>query len=310
MLIDGEYDMTQASSIVCLVSSYSNKHCVETSQPCKAKKFIRELPLGKICVIATTPRLATNCPSDRNIAIEVYYQLPGRISNTDDGVIMTQLDVLEQILSEPFFDNLRTKQQVTNQLLHRLICLTSTFYKLGYDVDCSSKCTFGVLGFCFRVLSSTHNMERIQGAIFEFIQSIILRLNEISCTEFNRHIHALMDKLSHPPNNLNEASDRNWSEIEEEIYDFNYRQKQLHLLKESLEDNDSAFSRQGLSKFCSMYIQCPHLASENSFTSRILIVQSSYDKCEAFIPHDMNDCMKNIIVIEDYQQFISDLTWF
>jgi nardilysin len=44
---------------------------------------------------------------------------------------LTQLELLEQCLTEPFFDDLRTKQQ------------------LGYSVSCAVRQTYGMLGILF-----------------------------------------------------------------------------------------------------------------------------------------------------------------
>ena len=46
-----------------------------------------------------------------------------------------RLDMLEQLVSEPFYDTLRTKEQ------------------LGYSVHCSTRLTHGILGFAFVVIS-------------------------------------------------------------------------------------------------------------------------------------------------------------
>ena len=46
-----------------------------------------------------------------------------------------RLDMFEQMFSEPFYDTLRTKEQ------------------LGYSVHCSTRLTHGILGFAFVVIS-------------------------------------------------------------------------------------------------------------------------------------------------------------
>ena len=49
-----------------------------------------------------------------------------------------RLDMFEQMFSEPFYDTLRTKEQ------------------LGYSVHCSTRLTHGILGFAFVVISGGH----------------------------------------------------------------------------------------------------------------------------------------------------------
>ena len=91
-------------------------------------------------------------PNEPSVAVDVYYQL-GQYSFNDDHN-MVYLDLLEQALYEPFFDQLRTKQQ------------------LGYSVNCGTRNTFGVLGFVFSVVSSSHTVAQVQEAILKFAQSV------------------------------------------------------------------------------------------------------------------------------------------
>ena len=61
---------------------------------------------------------------------EVYLQ-----AGPNSPAARAQLDLLEQCCAEPFYDTLRTKEQ------------------LGYSVHCSTRLTHGVLGFAFVVNS-------------------------------------------------------------------------------------------------------------------------------------------------------------
>jgi len=61
---------------------------------------------------------------------EVYCQVgPNQVAQR------ARLDMVEQVFSEPFYDTLRTKEQ------------------LGYSVHCSTRLTHGILGFAFVVIS-------------------------------------------------------------------------------------------------------------------------------------------------------------
>ena len=74
-------------------------------------------------------QLAKNVDED-NSAAEVYFQC-----GPDNLQLRARLDLLEQILSEPCFNALRTQQQ------------------LGYTVSCGIRLTHNVLGFAFVILS-------------------------------------------------------------------------------------------------------------------------------------------------------------
>ena len=54
--------------------------------------------------------------------------------------LRARLDLFEQLFSEPFYDTLRTKEQ------------------LGYSVHCSPRLTHGILGFAFVVISGVHGI--------------------------------------------------------------------------------------------------------------------------------------------------------
>lgn len=91
---------------------------------------IVRLPSGVPLVVAVTPRNSL----ERNVCVEMYFQLQHEYSPSSssataselrrtvgsdafgcaeiDLVAMTKMDLLEQLLTEPFFDDLRTKQQV------------------------------------------------------------------------------------------------------------------------------------------------------------------------------------------------------
>lgn len=61
------------------------------------------------------------------------------------------VDLLEQIILEPCYDVLRTKEQ------------------LGYTVSCGMRHTVGVLGFCVLVQSSTYGVQHILQRIDNFL---------------------------------------------------------------------------------------------------------------------------------------------
>ncbi|CAI7900571.1 unnamed protein product [Closterium sp. NIES-53] len=58
-----------------------------------------------------------------------------------------------QVMSEPLFDTLRTKEQ------------------LGYRVDCGTRLTHGVFGFCIRVQSADYGPEYLQQRVDSFLNT-------------------------------------------------------------------------------------------------------------------------------------------
>ena len=62
------------------------------------------------------------------------------------------LDLFEQVVEEPFYNQLRTKEQ------------------LGYSVDAGMRCTHRVLGFCFRIQSAEYAPPHLHQRITVFIK--------------------------------------------------------------------------------------------------------------------------------------------
>jgi len=95
---------------------------------CDAKAAIMQIPTKTIAVASCIP----TSELERNGCVEVYFQLgPWTVED------QTRVDLLEQLLEEPFFDELRTKQQVrahnrllviaaaTADLIACVVCLAS-----------------------------------------------------------------------------------------------------------------------------------------------------------------------------------------
>ena len=73
----------------------------------------------------------------------------GRVPNLRETGL---LDLMSQLISEPAFDVLRTKEQ------------------LGYSVNASVRRTLGVLGFCFTVLSAKKSPLAVEARIEAFLE--------------------------------------------------------------------------------------------------------------------------------------------
>ena len=96
----GHGDLRSTSALTAISAPnparYSRCHC--PAQP------IVQIAPGQVAVLSQVPRN----PQEANSCVEVYFQWSAW------GVRdLARLDLLEQLLTEPFFDSLRTKQQVT-----------------------------------------------------------------------------------------------------------------------------------------------------------------------------------------------------
>jgi nardilysin len=111
-------------------------------------------------------------------------------------------DLFEDIVHEPCFNQLRTKEQ------------------LGYVVDCGTRMTHRVLGFCFRVQSSKHSPPYLQERLDAFIDKLQHILGEMDDKEFeNYKVGLIAKKLEKDPSLIDETN-RHWSQVVEKRYLF------------------------------------------------------------------------------------------
>ena len=119
------------------------------------QQLVTQLPLTKESNVLILPSIN---PKDHNNAIERYFQL-----GKDDLMKRVMIDLLSQILDEPFYD------QVCNEIIFqfllglKIISLTfnlncivqlRTKDQFGYSVSIAPRWSFGVMVMSFRVVSS------------------------------------------------------------------------------------------------------------------------------------------------------------
>lgn len=153
-----------------------------------------QLERGKTVVCLETALDATQ----KNSALEVYWQIPGR-----DGLRWEEgrsklrmfLELLEEVMSEPLFDSLRTKQQ------------------LGYSVSCMQRDTDGVLGFTVTILSAVKRPPGLLERIEDFLEEFSKTLQDLPAEKFAAHIVALGSRWLEPKRTLSEVQSACWSEV-------------------------------------------------------------------------------------------------
>lgn len=149
---------------------------------------VRKLPVNRPIVVYDT----CSSSNERNICAEVYFQY--HLFSNHQHLMISALD---QMLTEVYFDDLRTKQQ------------------LGYDVSCGMRNSFGVLGFCFRVVSSSHSFENVLNSINTFVMNIPAVVEGFSDETFVSHIHTLIKSRRTADQSLSDSAQYNWSIIED-----------------------------------------------------------------------------------------------
>ncbi|CAI5526406.1 unnamed protein product [Closterium sp. Naga37s-1] len=194
-----------------------------------------QLPRGKSLLVESP----VGNPAEENSAVEVYYQAcqvyyqacqdQGRASIRDRSLV----DLMEQVMSEPLFDTLRSKEQLgyrvdcATRLTQGLLPLTHptiasvphpsslscaplsllspvaqvmseplfdtlrTKEQLGYRVDCGTRLTHGVFGFCIRVQSADYGPEYLQQRVDLFLKTFRDNLSALPEADFRAHRAAL-----------------------------------------------------------------------------------------------------------------------
>lgn len=149
---------------------------------------------------------------EENSVIEMYFQIEqdcGQQSVRARAIY----DLIEAIISEPCFNELRTKEQ------------------LGYSVGCSARMTYRILGFCFRILSAKFTPLYLKQRIDVLINSLQGLLEAIGDSEFKHYVEALIEAKLERDHSLVEETDRYWVEIVEHRYLFDINRLEAEELK-------------------------------------------------------------------------------
>lgn len=155
---------------------------------------------------------------DTNSVVELYYQIePEVASNLPKSKAL--VDLLDEIVEEPLFNQLRTKEQ------------------LGYVVDCSPRVTYRILGFCFRVQSSEYTPIYLQGRIDNFINELEGLLSALDDESFQNFKSGLIAKLLEKDPSLTYETNRYWGQITDQRYMFDLSAKEAEVVK-SLQKGD------------------------------------------------------------------------
>ncbi|KAL2651160.1 hypothetical protein R1flu_019288 [Riccia fluitans] len=180
----------------------------------RVKERVYKLPTGPCRLVKSNVKNK----SEDNSVVEMYFQVG---QDVGEPSVRTRaiIDIFEEIIYEPCFNQLRTKEQ------------------LGYSVDCGARVTHRIMGFCFRVQSSKYSPPHLQERINAFIASVHNLLADMSDEEFLNYKEALIaDKLERD-HTLIEETDRHWEQIWEQRYSFEAR-KQEALEVQKLQKSD------------------------------------------------------------------------
>ncbi len=201
-LIQGNINSTEAIEIANLTQKYMQK---EPLHPDKTP-ILRMVKLEDRSFSYFVKTMQDE--ENQNSGIISYLQL-GKLSIPE----MSIAKVLENYLSDRFFDSLRTKQQ--------LGYLTSLSYSGHRKVDC----------FIAQVQSPYKSPEYISVKITEFILENYESILKITEEEFSKHVNSILTMLKAKDLKLSAEVSRNFLEIKYRDYCFDICEKQIEYLE-------------------------------------------------------------------------------
>uniref|UniRef100_A0A6M2EQF5 Peptidase M16 N-terminal domain-containing protein n=1 Tax=Populus davidiana TaxID=266767 RepID=A0A6M2EQF5_9ROSI len=150
--------------------------------------------------------------SETNSVVELYFQIEPEVG-LDSIKLKALADLFDEIVQEPLFNQLRTKEQ------------------LGYVVECSPRVTYRINGFCFVVQSSKYNPVYLLGRIENFINGLEELLGGLDDASFENYKSGLMAKLLEKDHSLQYETNRLWNQITDKRYMFDSSLKEAEKLK-------------------------------------------------------------------------------
>jgi insulysin len=136
-------------------------------------------------------------PANVNHCIEYYMH----VGSKGDRAIRAKTQLLDQILHEPAFDQLRTKEQ------------------LGYVVFSGLRGCSTTYGFRF-IIQSERTCEFLESRIDAFLSSQGKQLVEMDEVTLEGHKRSVIVKRLEKLKNLDQETGRHWAQIANEYYDF------------------------------------------------------------------------------------------
>lgn len=146
---------------------------------------------------------------EENSALELYIQC----GTAADSYLRSLVDMVDQLMFEPCYDTLRTKEQ------------------LGYTVSSGSRLTHGIMGFGIFVQSGTHGPLYLDERVESFLTSFGQRLAEMSAEEFEQNRQSLLKVKKMKDKSMIEEVERAWDGLVNRGGDFMARRDEVTALE-------------------------------------------------------------------------------
>jgi secreted Zn-dependent insulinase-like peptidase len=168
-----------------------------------SKSKLRQVPRGRVVKLDPGSRYLRELDSNHEESASVAY-LQGEDKSLDSRA---KAALLSQIVSPAFFEELRTERQ------------------LGYIVFASQMTMLETPGLALVVQSPIAGPDALSKHMNAFVRSFHSKLKNMSSEEFERHKRALVNNVLEEETQLQERTNRYWSELDQENYEFDLRQR-------------------------------------------------------------------------------------
>jgi insulysin len=135
--------------------------------------------------------------SNVNSAVEYFIQ----ICDVTDVPMRARLSLVAQIMQEPCFDQLRTKEQ------------------LGYLVFSGVRKQIGCMGLRF-IIQSEKDTIYLENRIEAFLDSLKVIIENLSDQDYQAHVNSLIADKLEKDKNMGQEGIKYWSEIQFGYFDF------------------------------------------------------------------------------------------
>jgi insulysin len=134
-------------------------------------------------------------------------------------VMSAQISLIDEILREPCYDQLRTKEQ------------------LGYIVWSTLRTSCGITGWRVTVQSSEYDAQHVDARIESFVESAVTLLQDMGEEEFQAFVDAVIAKNLEKPHSIFALNMQLWEEITVQKYLFNRRELESDILRKTKKED-------------------------------------------------------------------------
>ena len=174
--------------------------------------------------LAADSRFQRNMEVDHaDAAVAVYFQGVGR-----DFAERARFMLLAQMLSAPFYNDLRTEKQ------------------LGYVVFATPFPLVEVPGVAFVAQSPVADVTRLASEVHRFLGEFSTRLTDMSAEDFERDRAAVVARVREEDTSLSDRSRRYWAELDREQFGFDTRERVVEAVEQFEKDSFALFYRRAL----------------------------------------------------------------